>query len=151
NWTVRLPVGPGTTGFDLVGKDPHGKPILGATNHVTVNYAGPVPDAAGAVVINEIMYNPVVPGAEYVELFNTSSNFTFDLSGWEFHGLSYTFHPGSYLAPRSLLVLVRDRTAAAIAYGTNLVAFDVFDGNLQANGETLTLLQPSPGGGAAYV
>ena len=30
---------------------------------------------AGQVVINEIMYNPPIPGAQYVELYNHSSNF----------------------------------------------------------------------------
>ena len=51
------------------------------------------------MVINEIMCAPALPGAEYVELYNASTNFIFDLSGWVFHGLNYTFPAGSLLKP----------------------------------------------------
>jgi hypothetical protein len=98
------------------------------------------------VVINEIMYNPVVPAAGFVELFNTSVNFAFDLTGWRFNGLDYTFPEGSFIAPRRHLVLVQDRRRAAVAYGTNFTAFDEFDGNLDLDGETLTLLKPGDNG-----
>src|SRR5262249_15392328 len=81
--------------------------------------------------------------AQFVELFNTSTNFAFDLSGWRFQGLGYTFPEGSFIAPRGFLVLAKDRAAADLAYGTNLVVFDVFPGNLQAAGETLALIKQS--------
>jgi hypothetical protein len=142
NWTMRLPVAEATNVLAIVGYDLRGNLVAGASNVVTVVYNGPAPEPAGSVVINEIMYNPVVHGAEFVELLNISTNLAFDLSGWRVNGLDYTFPEGSFLAPRGILVLVKDRTAAAVAYGTNFLAFDVFNGNLQANGETLTLIQP---------
>jgi hypothetical protein len=142
NWTMRLPVDAATNVLTIVGYDLRGNLVAGASNVVTIAYSGPTPEPAGSVVINEIMYHPVVPDAEFVELLNASTNVAFDLSGWRFNGLDYTFPEGSLIAPRGLLVLAKDRTAANVAYGTNFLAFDVFDGNLQANGETLTLIQP---------
>jgi len=47
--------------------------------------------ARGQHVFNEIMSNPLLPDAEYIELFNNLSNYAFDLSGWSVNGLSYTF------------------------------------------------------------
>ena len=83
-----------------------------------------------------------LPRAEYVELFNTSSNYTFDLSAWNFNGLAYDFPGGTFLAPRSYLVLARDRVAFNSSYGAGITVFDSYSGNLQSNGETLSLIQP---------
>jgi hypothetical protein len=80
-----------------------------------------------------------------VELFNTSSNLAFDLSGWNINGLGYTFPEGSYIAPRAFRLLAKNLRACVSAYGTNLVVSGLYDGNLQANGETLTLLKPGGG------
>jgi hypothetical protein len=88
------------------------------------------------------MSNPWLPDGEYVELFNTSSNYTYDLSGWEFHGVAYTFPNGALLNPRSFLVLAKDRVAFDMAYGPSVRVFDQFTGGLQADGETLSLLKP---------
>jgi len=142
NWTIRVPLAQATNLLTILGYDSRGNPVAGASNAVTVVYSGSVPEASGSVVINEIMYHPIMPGAEFVELFNTSVDFAFDLAGWQFNGLDYTFPEGSFIAPRGYLVLARDREAAMFAYGTNLVVFDVFNGNLQSNGETLTLIRP---------
>jgi regulation of enolase protein 1 (concanavalin A-like superfamily) len=146
NWTVRLPVDQGASVLQILGYDSRNQLVAGASNQVTVTYDGPVADAPGNVVINEIMYNPTLPRSEYIELFNTSSNFTFDLGGWRVNGLDYTFPSGSFIQPRRYLTLVQDRGAAGMAYGTNQIFFDEYPGNLQADGETLTLLKP----GAAH-
>jgi hypothetical protein len=142
NWTVRVPVSPGSNLFVVQGYTARGEPVAGASNAVTVTYAGEAPSPQGLIVINEIMFDPLLPDAEYVELFNTSSDFTFDLSGWRFNGLGYTFPAGSLMSPRTCLVLVKDRSAFLAAYGSAATMFDAFAGNLQANGETLTLIKP---------
>ncbi|MBI5384085.1 MAG: lamin tail domain-containing protein [Verrucomicrobia bacterium] len=142
NWTLRLAPAPGTNQFTVLGYDARGQLVAGASNAVTVVYPGEAPSPQGSVVINEIMFNPVQPDAEFVELFNTSSTAAFDLSGWRFNGLDYVFPGGSVLGPRGFLVLAKDRVAFDIAYGPAIVVFDEFAGNLQAGGETLTLLQP---------
>ena len=142
SWTVRLPVSQASNQLSVLGFDKRGSLVSGASNQVTVVYSGPVPSPQGAIVFNEIMYNPLRSGAQFVELFNTSSNFAFDLSSWRVHGLDYTFPDGSFIGPRSFLVLAKNRAAALSAYGTNLLVFDEFDGKLQTNGETLTLIEP---------
>lgn len=143
-WVATVPLQNGGNLFTVAGLDANGQPIPGATGSVSVNYGGTVPSPVDAVVINEIMFNPSLPDAEYIELFNTSSNFTFNLSGWEVNGLSYHFPGGSFIAPRGYVVLARDRTPFMTAYGSSIPVFDGFAGNLQSDGETISLLQPGP-------
>jgi hypothetical protein len=142
NWTLRFPVPPGTNVFTVLAYDRLGR-LVGGTNQITVVSTAPPPDPpVGKVVINEIMFQPALPDAEYVELFNLSTNTAFDVSGWRFNGLSYTFPKGSFILPRGYLVLARSRNAFALAYGATNLVFDTFSGNLQSGGEVLTLLQP---------
>jgi len=141
-WTATVPLQTGSNFFSVVGLDINGLPMGGLSNSVSTSYGGATPSPVDAVVINEIMSQPSLPDAEYVELFNTSSNYTFDLTGWEFNGLGYHFPGGSFIAPRSFLVLAKDRTPFNTAYGSAIPVFDSFSGNLQSNGETLSLLKP---------
>jgi hypothetical protein len=145
SWTVQVPLAAGTNRLNVAGYDNKGNPIAGPGQPVTVVFPGAVAGPQGSIAINEIMFNPAIPNAEYVELYNSSSNAAFDLSGWAFNGLSYTFPPGSRLNPRTYLVLARDRAAFDSAYGPTIVPFDVFAGNLQTNGETLSLIVPGSG------
>jgi hypothetical protein len=146
SWTVTVPLRSGTNQFSVVGVDIHGQVITGTSNSVSAVYNGTLPPPAGQVVINEIMFNPLVANAEYVELYNTSSTVTFDLSGWQFKGLGYTFPAGSFIGPNSFLVLAANRPAFAAAYGATNLVFDTFSGALQTDGETLSLLQPGTNG-----
>jgi hypothetical protein len=141
-WTATVPLQSGSNFFSVVGLDVHDQSIAGASNSVSVVYNGSVPSPVGSVVINEIMFNPAIPEAEYVELFNTSSNYSFDLSGWNFNGLGYDFPGGTFIGPRGYLVLAKDRAAFDTAYGAGVVVFDQFPGNLQSDGETLSLMKP---------
>jgi hypothetical protein len=145
SWTATVPLQSGSNFFSVVGLDVSGLPITGASNSVSVSYGGSVPSPVNAVVINEIMAHPSLPDSEYVELFNTSSNFTYDLSGWEVNGLSYNFPGGSFIAPRGYLVLAKDRTKFMNAYGPAVQVYDGFGGNLQSEGETISLLKPGSG------
>jgi len=143
-WTIRLAVSSPTNIFTIEAVDLAGHVLSNLTHTVTVNFTGTVEPAPGRVVINEIMYNPVVAGASYVELGNISPSFAFDLSGWRLHGLNYTFPTGSFIPPGGFLVLAQDSVAFGAAYGASTPVFGVFDGNLQTNGETLSLVQPGP-------
>jgi len=142
SWTVAVPLHPGNNPLSVVGVDLKNQPVPGATATLTSVYNGNLPSPAGQVVINEIMYDPAVPGAEYVELYNNSPNITFDLSGWEFKGLSYSFPSGSILYPKSYLVLAGDLASFASAYGGSIPVFDVFTGKLQNGEEMLSLIKP---------
>lgn len=139
NWTVVVPLTTGTNQFSVAGVDRYNQPIAGYGTNVSVVYAGTNSAPAGQIVINEIMYAPSVPHAEFVELYNNSTNTAFDLSGWQFQGLGYTFPGGSILWPTNYLVLAANGPAFAAAYGATNPIYDVFGGTLQANGETLTL------------
>ena len=138
-----MPLATGSNYFSVVGLDLRGQPVAGASNAVAYPYPGSVPSPVGAVVFNEICYRPRLPGAGFVELFNTSTTNAFDLSGWRVNGLDYTFPAGTFLAPRAYLVLVQDRAAFNAVYGPTVSVFDQYGGNLQADGETLSLLKPT--------
>jgi hypothetical protein len=139
---IQVPLIPGTNLLSIVGVDIHGNPISGTSNAFSVVYTGILPSPVDKVVINEIMYNPARSGAQFVELYNNSSSTTFDLSGWRFNGLAYTFPPGSIISPNSYLVLAANRPSFTAAYGASVPVFDTFGGVLQADGETLTLVKP---------
>lgn len=142
NWVATVPIQTGSNFFSVAGLDVRGQTIAGASNGVALTYNFVVPSPVGAVVINEIMFNPLAADAEYVELFNTSTTNAFDLSGWTFNGLGYTFPNGVIISPRGFLVLAKNRAAFSAAYGANIAILDEFGGNLQADGETLSLLKP---------
>jgi len=143
NWTAKVVLQPGTNQWTVAGVNPHGQPVSGVLTNAAAVYNGALPSPVGQVVINEIMYNPPMAGAQYAELYNRSGALSFDLSGWQFKGLSYTFPAGSLVGPKGFVVLAANRVDFAAAYGaTNLVS-DTFSGALQPDGETLTLIQPA--------
>jgi hypothetical protein len=145
NWTLRIPASNGTAPWLVAARDRFNKPV-GATNQITVTNPSVPENPVGNVVISEIMLHPTVAGAEYVELFNRSRNTPFDLSGWRLNGLSYTFPPGTTIGARQYLVLARSRITFASTYGALVPVFGEFDGELQTDGETLSLLAtPSSG------
>jgi hypothetical protein len=139
NWLVAVPLASGTNQLRLVGVDQNGRPITGTSNTISVVYNQTNASPVGQIVLNEIMYNPAVNNAEYVELYNSSTNTAFDLSGWQLQGLAYTFPSGSTLAPTNYLVLAANNAAFAGAYGATNPVFDIFGGTLSADGETLAL------------
>ena len=141
---MTVPLTNGANNLSIVGVDRNSQPIAGASNQMSVSYSGTIPSPVGQVVINEIMWNPSVPNAQYVELFNNSTNVTYDLSGWQLQGLSYTFPSGSLLPPLGFLVLAANAPAFAAAYGATNPVFDTFDATLSP-GQLLSLLQPAAG------
>lgn len=138
-WSVTLPASTGTNSHVIAAYDRHGAAV-GVTNTVSVVNTATAESPVGNVVINEICFNPPQEDAQYVELYNRATNTTFDLSGWEFNGLSYTFPQGASLAPGGYLVLTKSAIEFANVTGGLIPVFDQYNGNLQANGETLTLL-----------
>ncbi len=143
-WMVAVPVTNGANNLSVVGVNHTGQPVAGDSGQLTVNYTGTIPSPLGTVAINEIMYSPAVPNAEYVELFNNSPNVAYDLSGWQLEGLGYTFPAGALISPGSYLVLAANRPAFAAAYGATRLVFDTFSSTLLP-GQLLSLLQPVGG------
>ncbi len=141
-WIATVPLQPGVNQLSVVGLNRQGQPVPGASFPISPNYAGSLPSPVGQVVINEIMYQPARPNAEYIELFNNSAAITFDLSGWKLRGVGYTFPAGATIGPRKFLVLAANRAAFAAAYGATTQVFDTWSGTLSSNGELLSLVQP---------
>ncbi|HWN96235.1 MAG TPA: lamin tail domain-containing protein, partial [Methylomirabilota bacterium] len=142
NWSIRLPV-TNTTQLSVVAFDKNAN-MIGNTNAVTVNYAAPaIPDPRGFIIFNEIMYNPSSPDAEYIELYNMHATWAFNIAGWRINGVDYTFPEGSYFPPRSFIIVTKDRVRFNVAYGASIPVLGEYSGNLQSNGETLTLIKPA--------
>ncbi|HTD87127.1 MAG TPA: lamin tail domain-containing protein, partial [Candidatus Binatia bacterium] len=142
NWALRLVVDQPTTVLDIRGYDINGNPITGMTGLVTINYSGALLNPQGTLVINEIMYNPQTPDASFIEIYNRSPSFAFNLSGWRVNGIGYTFKPGSIISPGDYLVLAKNSGALSGSFGPVNV-FDTFDGSLDNGGETITLIKPA--------
>ena len=113
----------------------------GATIKVTFN--GTVENPEGKVVLNEIMYNPVLAGGDYFELYNNSTTTSFDLSGWRLDGADYDFSSGTVIAPGSYLVVAKNLPNFMNLYGNSIPVAGVFNGELRSTGETLELLRPN--------
>jgi hypothetical protein len=100
--------------------------------------------------ITELMFNPAPNGYEYVELYNSSSTITLDLSGVKFtQGIDYTFPQGTMLPPGAYLLVAETADIAAFRayYGLNasVPVFGPFGGSLNNAGEQL-VLRTSAGG-----
>lgn len=144
NWTVRVVLAPGVNSLDIAGLDDSGQPVAGASAVASVTLSTTPEAPEGRVVISEIHHNPLTPGTAFVELLNTSTNTSFDLTGWRFEGLGYAFPSGTVMAPRAHLTLVADPFAFSQRFGQGTVFFDQFPGGLDDVGETIRLLRPQP-------
>ncbi|MEO8353531.1 MAG: lamin tail domain-containing protein, partial [Chthoniobacteraceae bacterium] len=124
----------------LRGRDPKGRwlfpsgPTFGAVNTFTFE---------DRVVINEIMYHQHVTGdprEQWIELHNRSAE-AVDVSGWKFdEGISFTFPPGTMIAPGDYLVVANDATSLQARWPA--VAAKIignFSGNISRRGELIEL------------
>jgi len=142
SWRITFPVAAGANSLFIVGRDRYGNPISGAGSVIAVTYTGVEDPPVGNIVINEIMYNPAIPEASFIELFNLSANTAFDLSGWRLNGIDFTFPSGTVLSNRGFLVICKNRTAFAASYGWSVPVLCEFSGQLDDGGETLSLIKP---------
>ncbi|MEI6342636.1 MAG: lamin tail domain-containing protein [Verrucomicrobiota bacterium] len=147
NWTglttfsVSVPLTLPTNALSFTPLDASGKAI-GASDSISVTYAGAVPQARDWVVLNEVHYNPAVPGTSFVELFNRNPSVPFNLDGFHLDGLGYNFPSNATILPNGFLVLASDRAAFGSAFGASIPVLDEFTGKLDNDGERLGLLPP---------
>ena len=142
NWVLRVPVSQTTNTLLVQSCDVHDNVLSNFNRTVTVNYTGPaVPAPEGLIVMNEIMYHPLVPEAAWVEIFNTSS-YAFDLSNWQINGIDFIFPSGTIMTNGQFLVLGKSSRAFALAHGPGLPLLAEYDGQLDDGGETLSLIKP---------
>jgi hypothetical protein len=142
NWTMQVALSSGTNALDVQGWDAFSNQVAGASATLNVNYNGLVELPQDKLVFNEIMYHPAGPGGSFVELFNTSINEAFDVSGWRLNGVDYTFPGGTIIPTRGFLVVAEDRVGFAAAYGAAIPIAGTFSGKLDNGGETLQLIKP---------
>lgn len=99
--------------------------------------------AAGSVVINEIMYHPPDDrdDLQYVEVLNAGPA-PAELGGWALRkGARFTFPAGTRLGPGDLLVVAAKPEALTGHYGTNqMTVLGPFEGRLKHGGERLELV-----------
>jgi len=139
-WRLQVPVVAGTNELVIAGLDRAGNVLSNITRNVEFTGADELPE--DNIIINEIMYNPLVSDATFIELFNRSASYSFDLSGWRLNGVDFTFPAGTIITNRGLFVICKNRAAFGNAYGWGITAFEGYDGQLDDGGETLTLLRP---------
>jgi hypothetical protein len=142
NWTAPVALVGAINALTVRGLDARGNPVSGASATINVNYTGAIEAPQDKLVINEIMYNPAVPDASFVEIYNNSTLSAFDLSGWRLSGAAFIFPGGAVVPPGGFLVVAGDRVAFAAAYGRTIPVVGEFDGKLENRGETLRLIKP---------
>ncbi|MCZ7637964.1 MAG: lamin tail domain-containing protein [Verrucomicrobia bacterium] len=104
------------------------------------------------IVLNEIHYRAAAGGAEFVELYNPSTNTAWSLSGWRLTGTAFTFPASTTLGPDAYLVVARNRTAFLAAYPSSPApVLGNYIDQLSADGGTIELRRPLTGGGEAIV
>lgn len=116
-----------------------------ATLNASITYSGtlPIPGPVDALVINEIHYDPTLPAAEFIELYNASSSNTFDLSGYRIDGVDMDFGKQTLIGPGEYRVAAESAAQYANIYTNAEVLIGEYKGDLDDDGERLRLLQPA--------
>jgi hypothetical protein len=141
NWSMNVPILAASTSMVVKGLDRNNN-LAGATASFTVSFTGTLETPESRVVFNEVMYNSTTPGGAFIELRSLASTTTYDLSNWRIEGVGFTFPQGTLLAPGGYIVIAKDRTAFAAAYGNTIPLAGEFPGQLQNDSETLWLIKP---------
>jgi len=93
------------------------------------------------VVITEIMADPTDGDAEYIEIYNPTTE-SIDLSGWSISdAVDLEIAVGTVILPESPMVFVADDATFGLTYGRTLFVGGVFDGGLAVGGEGVTLMR----------
>jgi hypothetical protein len=140
SWTLRIALNAGAN--TLVIRALNGQGAILSTVTLNITYTGANELPQDRLVINEIMYNPVVPDAGYVEIHNTSAANAFDLSRWRITGIDCDIPDGTIIEPGAFLVFAKNREVFGSTYGTALPVAGTFDGVLDNGGETVRLIRP---------
>ncbi len=146
SWSAQIILPAATNNIVIQGLDRNGNIISSAMDSITITYTGLNDKPEDKVVFNEIMYHPVSPNTEFIEFNNISRTVAFDLSNYELHGLDFTFPAGTIIPPGGFSLVVKDLVSFISKYGSGLPVAGEYNGNLDPDGETLTLEKPSLSG-----
>lgn len=138
-WASQVALTPGSNSLHFEAFDTHGKKV--AETNLVITFSGTLPDPADYLIINEIMYDPLVPETEFIEIYNRSSQHAFDLSGFRLRGVDFDFLPGTWIGADSYLVVARNPYALQELYGPGIPVAGPYNGTLQSGGEQLRLVR----------
>ena len=140
NWSLRLALVSGTNSLLVQGVNNRGQLVSGAQATFSIQYTGSDELPQDKLVINEIMYNPRITDADYIEIFNTSTANAFDLTGYRLDGVDFEFKDGVVIEPNAYLLVAKNEAVFASTYGRSIPVAGEFSGSLDNGGETITLL-----------
>ena len=140
SWKLQAALPAGTHTLVINGLNRSGATLDQASDQITIQVNSGTDQPAGNLVINEIMYHPNQPDAEYLELHNRSTSTAFDLSGWKINGLGLTLPTGTTVAPGGFLVVAQNLNTFGSTYGWTIPDILPYSASLDNRGETLTLL-----------
>ncbi|MCL5099335.1 MAG: lamin tail domain-containing protein, partial [Candidatus Omnitrophica bacterium] len=147
NWSLQVPLAPGTNTIVIAGVNERGQPVAGSSATFNINYIGAGEQPEDDLVISEIMPHPLVPGASFIEIYNRSGTNAFDLSSWRIEGIDCDIPAGTIIAPGQYLVFAKDSGLFGAEYGSAIPVAGEFNGQLEPSGETLKLIKPGGGTG----
>lgn len=141
-WTLQYALGPGVNALNLQAYDSYGNLIGGLSDTISITYTGTVELPQDHLVINEVMYNPAAPDAEFIEIHNRSSLTAFNLSNYRLSGVNFTFPEGTIIPANGYVLAVENYAAFLTAYSPGLPVAGGYSSALNNGGETLRLIQP---------
>jgi hypothetical protein len=141
-WTLQYALGPGVNALNLQAYDSYGNLIGGLSDTISITYTGTAQLPQDHLVINEIMYNPAAPEAEFVEIHNRSTFTAFDLSNYRLAGVDFNFPEGTIIPANDYVLAVENHAAFLNAYGPGWPVAGVYSGKLDNGGERLRLIRP---------
>jgi len=148
-WSVRVVLPEMENDLVVEGLDRGGQLVAGSTDTIRVSSTAAVDAPESALLINEIQYNPALPQAGFIEIYNRSRTSAFDLTGYRLSGVDFVFAPGTLIGPDGYLVVAGNAAGFVSAYGVGTPLAGIFEGRLDNDGETLRLMRPDlavPGG-----
>ncbi len=144
-WFATVPLQAGRNQIGIVPVDSSEQPLGGVRTLFATLSQPPLPEAE-RIVFNEIHASPREAGAAFVELFNPSSNQSFDLSGLRLIGAgSYEFPANTFLSPRQFLVLGMSIPGFQAEFGRSQIPAAILPWTPSPSGETLALVRPARG------
>ena len=138
-WRMRIPLQNGVNALRLEGFDLRGNKVAGGEDAIRVSFGGERQNPADYLTINEIMYNPSISGAGFIEIYNASKTHSFDLSNYVLRGVDFRFDDSFVIEPEGYAVVASDSSVFSTAYGSSILIAGEFGGRLSNSGETIRL------------
>ncbi|MSU34884.1 MAG: hypothetical protein EXS36_07185 [Pedosphaera sp.] len=141
-WKIRITLTNVTQKLLIEGFDEAGILVPATPREVTASYSGKLENPQDVLVFSEIMHRPSAALGDFVELFNGSTNNTFEVSGWRIEPLGIEILESTFLAAQGRLVFARDAGVFASLYRNSPSPNGVFTRSIDPNGGTLRWVQP---------